>query len=153
MSQNETKFEYTLPIQIQQHLIDKKKLAAEEIEQLIKKFLQDNEGQKIRIIFETFIKFTLSIQSSQRIGGLWGIAAGKNQNKKGMIGLGSVAGSHYLDIIIKPILKCCSDVEPKVRYHACEALYNICKVIRTKILKHINEIFDNCCNIKKLKTR
>ena len=35
----------------------------------------------------------------------------------------------------------------RVRYYACEALYNIAKHARDGILKYINKIFDGLCNL------
>ncbi len=41
--------------------------------------------------------------------------------------------------------QCFSDPEPRVRYYACESLFNIAKVARKAILKQsFNEIFAGC---------
>jgi vacuole morphology and inheritance protein 14 len=34
----------------------------------------------------------------------------------------------YLDALLPPVLQCFDDPEARVRYYACESLYNIAKV-------------------------
>ncbi len=47
--------------------------------------------------------------------------------------------------LLEPVTQCFSDPEPRVRYYACESLFNIAKVARQSILKHsFNEIFAGC---------
>ena len=43
---------------------------------------------------------------------------------------------------MKPVLVCFDDPEARVRYYACESLYNIVKVARQSILKYFNLVFD-----------
>lgn len=45
--------------------------------------------------------------------------------------------------IVPPILSWFTDLDSKVRYYACESMYNVAKVSRTDCLKYFNEIFDN----------
>ena len=47
----------------------------------------------------------------------------------------------YLEELTKPILASFSDTDARVRYFACEALYNIVKVSRGHILPFFNDIF------------
>ena len=54
-------------------------------------------------------------------GGLIGLAAMA-------IGLGNKTGVYTGDLI-SPILTCLSDADSRVRYYACESLYNVVKVI------------------------
>lgn len=35
----------------------------------------------------------------------------------------------YLDALLPPVLHCLDDPESRVRYYACESLYNIAKVV------------------------
>lgn len=48
------------------------------------------------------------------------------------------------------VLACFSDPDSRVRYYACEALYNIVKVLKSCVLVYFNEIFDGlsklCCD-------
>ncbi|ORY25662.1 vacuolar protein 14 C-terminal Fig4p binding-domain-containing protein [Naematelia encephala] len=69
-----------------------------------------------------------------RNGGLIGLAATA-------IALGQDVAP-FLGVIIPPVLACFQDPESRVRYHACESLYNIAKVSKGEILVHFNEIFD-----------
>ncbi len=46
-----------------------------------------------------------------------------------------------------PVLQLFSDTDNKVRFHACEAMYNIAKVTRSLILTYFNEIFDGLCKV------
>ena len=47
-----------------------------------------------------------------------------------------------MDEIVPPILACFSDQDARVRYYACESLYNIAKSCKGEILPYFNEIFD-----------
>ncbi|EPZ34458.1 Vacuolar protein 14-like protein [Rozella allomycis CSF55] len=49
--------------------------------------------------------------------------------------------------ICPPILACFSDQDSRVRYYACEAMYNIAKTTRHNILIYFNEIFDCLCKL------
>lgn len=44
--------------------------------------------------------------------------------------------------MMPPVLSCLSDQDPRVRYYACESMYNICKVTRGLALSYFNELFD-----------
>lgn len=50
--------------------------------------------------------------------------------------------SNYTDELIKPILGCLSDQDLRVRYYACESLYNVVKVSRGAVLPHFAAIFN-----------
>lgn len=78
--------------------------------------------------------FCTSMNANYRKGGLIGIAATA-------IGLMGNARSH-LDGLLFPVLQCFDDPESRVRYYACESLYNISKVARGSILRYFNQIFD-----------
>jgi len=43
--------------------------------------------------------------------------------------------AHFLDLLLKPVLQCFDDPESRVRYYACESLYNIAKVARGAIFQ------------------
>lgn len=49
--------------------------------------------------------------------------------------------------MMAPVLRCFQDPESRVRYYACEALFNIVKVVRGQILTYFNEIFDGLCKL------
>ncbi|KAL4748293.1 hypothetical protein BDW72DRAFT_205739 [Aspergillus terricola var. indicus] len=73
-------------------------------------------------------------QPHARNGGLIGLAAAS-------IALGSGVAP-YLKEIVPPVLACFSDQDARVRYYACESMYNIAKVAKGEILLFFNEIFD-----------
>lgn len=47
-----------------------------------------------------------------------------------------------------PVLACFTDQDARVRYYACEALYNIAKVAKGEILIYFNHIFDALCKVR-----
>ncbi len=46
----------------------------------------------------------------------------------------------YIEFLVPPVLSVFEDEHPRVRYYACEAMYNIIKV--AKPMRYFNEIFD-----------
>lgn len=49
----------------------------------------------------------------------------------------------YTSELIFPILACFSDTDHRVRYFACESLYNVVKVARSSVLPHFTSIFNS----------
>lgn len=78
-------------------------------------------------------------------------ATNPNVVKGGLIGLASCGigiGENikeYITNLLPPILTCFNDVDSRVRFYACEALYNIVKASRSDILYFFNEIFSYLC--------
>ncbi|CAN0042566.1 unnamed protein product [Ectocarpus sp. 12 AP-2014] len=119
---------------------DKRKNAALEIEALIKTLEDNNETDRIcSIIVLLGQDFATSTNPNHRKGGLIGLAATA-------IGLMS-ATKLYLDALLPPVLHCLDDPESRVRYYACESLYNIAKVARGDILAYFNQIFVGLCKL------
>lgn len=52
------------------------------------------------------------------------------------------------NLILPKILVCCVDHDTRVRYFACESLYNVVKCARTLVLQHFEEIFDVLSRVK-----
>ena len=48
----------------------------------------------------------------------------------------------FLRQIVPPVLASFTDQDSRVRYYACEALYNIAKVARDSFIVFFNEVFD-----------
>ncbi|KAI8248948.1 hypothetical protein K4K58_011244, partial [Colletotrichum sp. SAR11_239] len=71
----------------------------------------------------------------------------------GLIGLAAAAIAlgpelpRYLEKIVPPVLACFTDQDARVRYYACEAMYNIAKVAKGEILIYFNDIFDALCKL------
>lgn len=53
----------------------------------------------------------------------------------------------YLRKIVPPVVACLSDQDARVRYYACESMYNISKTVRGEILPYFNDIFDNMAKV------
>ncbi|XP_018577601.1 protein VAC14 homolog [Anoplophora glabripennis] len=116
-------------------LYDRRKTAALEIEKMVKEFAAvNNTGQIKRLLKVLGQDFSLSQNSHARKGGLIGLAAIA-------IALGKDTGL-YADELIKPILGCMADQDLRVRYYACESLYNVVKVSRGAVLPHFSAIFN-----------
>ncbi|KAF3777208.1 VAC14-like protein [Nymphaea thermarum] len=49
--------------------------------------------------------------------------------------------------IVPPVLDSFADQDSRVRYYACEALYNIAKVVRGDFIVYFNQIFDALCKL------
>ena len=47
-----------------------------------------------------------------------------------------------MEELVRPILACFLDTDSRVRYYACESLYNVAKVGRGALLPQFNEVFD-----------
>ena len=132
-------FESPLPPMVQRILGDrsneKRKNAALEIEALIKSLQEANNTSMIHSIINVLSKdFCTSMNSNYRKGGLIGLAAAA-------IGLHNSTKA-YLDTLLPPVLHCFDDPESRVRYYACESLYNICKVSRSAIIIHFTTMFE-----------
>ena len=49
--------------------------------------------------------------------------------------------------LVQPVLTCFEDPDARVRYYACESLYNISKVARGAVLVFFNDIFNGLCKV------
>lgn len=138
----------TLPIAITRSLSDKlyekRKLAALEVEKLVRESVQTGSALVFipQLLNTLNLDFVQSPVPNARNGGLIALAAVA-------IALGSENLTPHLEGIVNPILgiifiieACFLDHDPRVRYYACESMYNLAKVSRTYILTYFNEIFD-----------
>ncbi|RZB95271.1 Protein VAC14-like isoform B [Glycine soja] len=102
-------------------LYEKRKNAALDIEGIVKQLATAGDHDKITAVINLLTtEFTYSPQANHRKGGLIGLAAAT-------VGLTSEAAQH-LEQIVPPVLNSFSDQDSRVRYYACEALYNIAKI-------------------------
>lgn len=121
---------------------DKRKQAAIELEHVVRHCLSEGNHERIRAIIDDLCRnYAYAVHHpNSRNGGLIGLAAAA-------IALGQNELVRYLDDIIHPVLACFGDQDARVRYYACESMYNIAKVAKGEILVYFNEIFDALCRL------
>ncbi|KAK8923988.1 hypothetical protein KSP39_PZI019579 [Platanthera zijinensis] len=121
-------------------LYEKRKNAALEIEGIVKQLALAGEHEKISSVINLLVtEYTHSLHANQRKGGLIGLAAVT-------VGLTAEASQH-LEKIVPPVLHAFLDQDSRVRYYACEALYNIAKIVRGEFIVYFNQIFDALCKL------
>ena len=139
-------------------LYDKRKSGALELEGLIRESLAATDFDRIqKIVHQLCHEYAYAVhQPHARNGGLIGLAAAS-------IALGPVRDNgrvggcnrtdtsqevaRYLEEIVPPVLACFSDQDARVRYYACESMYNIAKVAKGEILVYFNQVFDALCKV------
>ncbi|CAM6023272.1 unnamed protein product [Sphagnum balticum] len=121
-------------------LYEKRKIAALEVEGTVRGLVSVQDHDKISNLISLLTsEYALSPQANHRKGGLIGLAAAT-------VGLASEAAQH-LKKIVPPVLQSFTDQDSRVRYYACEALYNIAKVARDDFITFFNEVFDALCKL------
>ncbi|KAG6152162.1 hypothetical protein E4U48_007097 [Claviceps purpurea] len=122
-------------------LYDKRKVGALELERVIREVVVLRNYQRVHDILEQLCNdYAYAVhQPHARNGGLIGLAAAA-------IALGPDL-PRYLAKIVPPVLACFTDQDARVRYYACEAMYNIAKVAKGEILVYFNSIFDQLCRL------
>ncbi|XP_033222290.1 protein VAC14 homolog isoform X2 [Belonocnema kinseyi] len=101
---------------------------------MVKEFAAHNNAAQIRRLLKVLGQdFSTSQNPHSRKGGLIGLAAIA-------VGLGKDTGQ-YTEDLIHPILACFCDPDLRVRYYACESLYNVVKVARGAVLPQFTDIF------------
>ncbi|TVY59293.1 Protein VAC14-like [Lachnellula cervina] len=122
-------------------LYDKRKVGALDLERVIRDLATAKEFDRIQKIIQQLCNdFAYAVhQPHARNGGLIGLAAAA-------IALGPEL-ARYLDEIVPPVLACFTDQDARVRYYACESMYNIAKVAKGEVLPYFNDIFDALCKL------
>jgi vacuole morphology and inheritance protein 14 len=114
---------------------DKRKGAALEIEQAIKDLREAGQHERVReVVLYVVNDLAGSPHPNVRKGALHALAGVA-------IGLRSEL-PEFLPQILPPILASFCDPDCRVRYYACESLYNVAKVARGHCVRHFNEIFE-----------
>lgn len=102
---------------------------------MMKDYVNTNNQPMIQKLIKVLAQdLTLSDNANYRKGGLIALAAAS-------IALGKQIRG-YMPQIIKPVLACFNDADSRIRYFACEALYNVVKVARDSAMPYFSEIFD-----------
>ncbi|KAJ8127020.1 hypothetical protein O1611_g6617 [Lasiodiplodia mahajangana] len=122
-------------------LYDKRKTGALELERSIREHMIGKDYARVQSIIQQLCdEYAYAVhQPHARNGGLIGLAAAA-------IALGQEL-PRYLEIIVPPVLACFTDQDARVRYYACESMYNIAKVAKGEILRYFNHIFDALCKL------
>lgn len=103
---------------------------------IVRECHQNGDATRINQIIDQLIDLFVPTSNALHVrnGGLIGLAATA-------IALG-VEIAPYMPKFMDPLLACFSDLENRVRYFACESMYNIAKVSKGEILIYFNPIFD-----------
>ena len=147
---------------------DKRKAAAVELEQLVNTLntapsaggstsssaerslssSTDAESNTLKLADDDKLPHIISL-----LGETYACSTNSHQRKGGLIGLAGCAigtksdAPKYLNLLLPPVLHCFDDPESRVRYYACEAMYNILKVTRKHCLAYFKAIFDGLCKL------
>ncbi|KAI9809614.1 MAG: hypothetical protein M1825_000046 [Sarcosagium campestre] len=122
-------------------LYDKRKVGALNLEKSVRDASAAGDHDKVKKIIDQLCHdFAYAVhQPHARNGGLIGLAAAA-------IALGPEV-ARYLEEIVPPVLACFTDQDARVRYYACESMYNIAKVAKGEILLFFNDVFDALCKL------
>ncbi|KAF6775226.1 hypothetical protein AHF37_05825 [Paragonimus kellicotti] len=116
-------------------LFEKRKLATPEIERITKEsFGSEKHGDIVKLLGYFSQDFLMSPNPHMRKGGLLGLASVA-------VALKQNAGL-YFKSIIPSVLRTMHDNDARVRYYACETLYNVMKITRRETLSFLGEVFD-----------
>lgn len=131
----------TIQRALNEKLYEKRKLGALELERTIREAVANKDYPRIKNILDQLVNdYAYAVHHPHaRNGGLIGLAAAA-------IALGPELPK-YLEVIVPPVLACFTDHDPRVRYYACEGMYNIGKVAKGEILVYFNHIFDALCKL------
>lgn len=112
------------------------------VRRVVRECHTQRDNLKINAIIEQLVDMfaTPANPLHARNGGLIGLAATA-------IAL-NVEIAPFLERFIDPLLRCFSDPESRVRYFACESMYNIAKVSKGEILVYFNPIFDSLSKVR-----
>lgn len=120
------------------HIYERRKATAFQIEGFTKQALARNDSPTISKIIAELTELLDGVSASATMGAITALGSVS-------VALGSFAIAYFLDDIVRPIFRTFRDTDARVRYYACESLYNISKIARGEILLYFNEIFDILC--------
>ncbi|KAK6729178.1 hypothetical protein RB195_006302 [Necator americanus] len=115
-------------------LYEKRKAAALDIEKLVRDLHATNQLTQLDKLLTVLRELAMAANGHTRKGGLIGLAAAA-------IALGKNAPPYTVHLI-EPVLSCFNDPDLRVRYYACESLYNIVKICKVAVLSHFDQLFD-----------
>ncbi len=119
---------------------EKRKAGAQDVDALIQHLTKEGRGEDIQRLLNLLSdEFTQSTNIYYRKGGLAALSAAAHAVGRDL--------ERYLPVLVAPVLKCFEDVDARVRYYACESMFNIAKVARHFILRYFNSIFESICRL------
>uniref|UniRef100_A0A0N5C587 Protein VAC14 homolog n=1 Tax=Strongyloides papillosus TaxID=174720 RepID=A0A0N5C587_STREA len=115
-------------------LFEKRKLAATDLEKQVREIVKNEQTKDLERVILILCSLTTNPNMHARAGGLIGIAAvaialGKNSLP-------------YTRTLIEAVMPSFMDHESKVRYYACESLYNVVKICKGNSLNMFDQLFD-----------
>jgi len=118
---------------------DRRKSAALVVQQQVKGW-HDRGGVLLiaRVIDGLSNEFVHSPHPSHQKGGLIALAA----CSIGLQGCGTASLERHVGDLLRVVLGCFEDRDHRVKYYACEALYNIAQVARSLVIPHFGLVFD-----------
>ena len=117
-------------------LYDKRKVAALDIEQMVRKLLVSKQRSDISYLIQKLSRdFARSPHSNQRKGALLGLAAVA-------CGLTNQHINEFLPQMMPPVLESITDQDTRVRFYAVESLYNIADIARDSMVPFLLQAFD-----------
>lgn len=135
---NEHVLDSSIVKDLSSNIYEKRKATAFQVEGIVKSALSRNDGVTVRKIIEELTELTYGGTNSAKMGAITALGSVS-------VALGSFAIAFFLESIVKPIFASFRDTDARIRYYACESLYNIAKIARGEILLYFNEIFDVLC--------
>ncbi|KAL4855248.1 hypothetical protein ACK3TF_004229 [Chlorella vulgaris] len=134
-----------LPAYVLKHISDrlyeKRKLAALEVEQVVKQLAAAGRADRIDAVIGSLTSYATSSQANARKGGLLCLAA----TAVALAGCppGEMRPPNLLQRIVPPILASFTDQDSRVRYYAIESLWNVAKSTRDSFLQVFPEVFES----------
>ncbi|KAF0293740.1 Protein VAC14 [Amphibalanus amphitrite] len=124
-------------------LYDKRKIAAAEIEKMVRDFVMANNTAMLDQLLGVFCAMCDSPNTNTVKGGLMGVGAMA-------VAMGQPSVVPYATAMIETVLTCfVKSHESRLRYYGCEALYNVCKSVRSATMPSFNRVW---CAMAQLKT-
>lgn len=115
---------------------ERRRLAAMEIEKVVRSLAQQNEWDRVRAILLLLSDdYVRSTSEDARKGGVVALAASA-------IGIKRKASEDCQDLILASVVHACQDHSQRVRYYATESLFNVVKVLPGLANQHFFILFE-----------
>lgn len=115
---------------------ERRRLAAMEIEKVVRSLAQQNEWERVRAILLLLSDdYVRSTSEDARKGGVVALAASA-------IGIKKKASEDCQDLILASVVHACQDHSQRVRYYATESLFNVVKVLPSLANQHFFILFE-----------